>query len=53
MAGSDRALVSGVPELLMLQLLARRSMYGYELAQQVDAVLQLGVEPFGEERGAQ
>lgn len=35
MAGSDRALISGVPELLMLQLLSRRSMYGYELAQQV------------------
>jgi PadR family transcriptional regulator PadR len=35
MAGSDRALISGVPELLMLQLLARRTMYGYELAQQV------------------
>lgn len=27
--------MSGVPELLLLQLLSRRSMYGYELAQQV------------------
>ncbi|HUG72606.1 MAG TPA: helix-turn-helix transcriptional regulator [Steroidobacteraceae bacterium] len=35
MAGSDRALMAGVPELLLLQLLARRTMYGYELAQQV------------------
>jgi PadR family transcriptional regulator, regulatory protein PadR len=35
MAGSDRALIAGVPELLLLQLLARRTMYGYELAQQV------------------
>jgi PadR family transcriptional regulator PadR len=35
MAGSDRALMAGVPELLVLQLLARRSMYGYQLAQQV------------------
>jgi PadR family transcriptional regulator, regulatory protein PadR len=35
MAGSDRALISGVPELLLLQLLSRRPMYGYELAQQV------------------
>lgn len=35
MTGSDRALISGVPELLALQLLARRSMYGYELAQQI------------------
>jgi PadR family transcriptional regulator PadR len=38
MAGSDRALISGVPELTMLQLLARRAMYGYELAQQVRLV---------------
>jgi len=35
MAGSDRALVSGIPELLLLQLLTRRSMYGYELAKAV------------------
>lgn len=35
MAGSDRALVAGVPELLILQLLSRRAMYGYEVAQQV------------------
>ncbi len=30
-----RALVSGVPELLLLQLLARRPMYGYELGRAV------------------
>jgi PadR family transcriptional regulator, regulatory protein PadR len=35
MAGTERALITGVPELLLLQLLSRRSMYGYELAQQV------------------
>jgi PadR family transcriptional regulator PadR len=35
MAGSDRALISGVPELLVLQLVSRRAMYGYEIAQQV------------------
>jgi PadR family transcriptional regulator, regulatory protein PadR len=35
MAGSDRALMAGIPELLLLQLLSRHSMYGYELAQQV------------------
>ena len=33
--GTSRALVSGVPELLLLQLLARRPMYGYELARAV------------------
>jgi PadR family transcriptional regulator, regulatory protein PadR len=35
MVGSDRALVAGIPELLLLQLLARRSMDGYELAKAV------------------
>jgi PadR family transcriptional regulator PadR len=35
MVGSDRALISGIPELLLLQLLARRAMYGYELAKAV------------------
>src|SRR5688572_10426404 len=34
----DRALMAGVPELLLLQLLARRPMYGYELARAVRAV---------------
>jgi PadR family transcriptional regulator PadR len=47
MAGSDRALISGVPELLLLQLLARRSMYGYELAQQVRLASRQTLE-FGE-----
>jgi PadR family transcriptional regulator PadR len=35
MVGSNRALISGIPELLLLQLLARRPMYGYELAKAV------------------
>jgi PadR family transcriptional regulator PadR len=35
MSGSDRALTSGIPELLLLQLLSRRPMYGYELAKAV------------------
>jgi PadR family transcriptional regulator PadR len=47
MNGSDRALISGVPELLMLQLLARRTMYGYELAQQVRLASRDALE-FGE-----
>jgi len=47
MAGSDRALISGVPELLMLQLLSRRTMYGYELAQQVRLASRETIE-FGE-----
>jgi PadR family transcriptional regulator PadR len=47
MAGSDRALVSGVPELLLLQLLSRRPMYGYELAQQVRLASRDSLE-FGE-----
>lgn len=29
--------LNGVPELLLLQLLARRSMYGYELVQAIKA----------------
>lgn len=38
MIAPDRALISGVPELLLLQLLARRPMYGYELAKMVRVV---------------
>jgi PadR family transcriptional regulator PadR len=38
MAGTDRALVTGIPELLLLRLLAQRAMYGYELARTVRAV---------------
>lgn len=38
MNAPDRALISGVPELLLLQLLARRPMYGYELARMVRTV---------------
>ena len=32
---TSRALISGVPELLLLQLLARRPMYGYEIGRTV------------------
>lgn len=35
MTHPDRSLIAGVPELLLLQLLAQRSMYGYELARAV------------------
>lgn len=35
MKNPDRALISGVPELLVLQLLSRRPMYGYELAKAI------------------
>ena len=35
MSKSNRTLVSGIPELLLLQLLAQRPMYGYELARAV------------------
>jgi PadR family transcriptional regulator, regulatory protein PadR len=35
MARSGSSLMSGVPELLLLKLLAEREMYGYELARAV------------------
>lgn len=38
MAQSSASLMSGVPELLILRLLARDDMYGYELARQIRAV---------------
>lgn len=37
MAGSNPPFMSGVPEILILQLLERRSMYGYELVRAVRA----------------
>lgn len=40
MTHSDRSLIAGVPELLLLQLLVRRPMYGYELAKAVRTVSQ-------------
>jgi PadR family transcriptional regulator, regulatory protein PadR len=40
MTHPDRALIAGVPELLLLQLLAQRPMYGYELAKAVRVVSQ-------------
>jgi PadR family transcriptional regulator, regulatory protein PadR len=46
MASRNAAFVAGVPELLILTLLARREMYGYELAKAVEiasgAALSLG-----------
>lgn len=38
MPAPDRALIAGIPELLILQLLARRPMYGYELAKTIRLV---------------
>lgn len=35
MAAQSPSFMSGVPELLLLQLLARKEMYGYELARLV------------------
>ena len=35
MTASTASLMSGVPELLVLQLLASRDMYGYELARAI------------------
>ncbi len=35
MTSSTASLMSGVPELLVLQLLATREMYGYELARSI------------------
>ena len=38
MTHPDRSLIAGVPELLLLQFLAQRPMYGYELARAVRTV---------------
>ena len=35
MSGSNPPFMSGVPELLVLQLLERRAMYGYELVRAI------------------
>ena len=35
MSGSNPAFMSGVPEFLVLQLLERRAMYGYELVRAI------------------
>lgn len=46
MAGRNAAFIAGVPQLLILTLLSRREMYGYELAKAVEtasaAALSLG-----------
>ncbi len=44
---SNPAFLNGVPEMLMLQLLSRRPMYGYELVQAIRAATHDGLE-FGE-----
>jgi PadR family transcriptional regulator PadR len=36
-AKTNPAFMTGVPELLILRLLARREMYGYELVQAIEA----------------
>ena len=38
MAQSNPPFMSGVPELLLLQLLSRREMYGYELVKSIKLV---------------
>lgn len=43
----EPTLMSGIPELVVLQLLARREMYGYELAQ-VLQIESLGTLDLGE-----
>lgn len=37
MKKTNPAFLNGVPELLVLQLLARREMYGYELVKEIQA----------------
>ena len=44
---SNPSFLNGVPEMLMLQLLSRRPMYGYELVQAIRAATHDGLE-FGE-----
>ena len=49
MAGrtSNPAFLNGVPEMLLLELLSRRPMYGYQLVQAIKAATNQGLE-FGE-----
>ena len=44
---TNPAFLNGVPEMLILQLLSRRAMYGYELVQAIRAATHEGLE-FGE-----
>ena len=44
---SNPSFLNGVPEMLVLQLIARRPMYGYELVQAIRAATAEGLE-FGE-----
>lgn len=43
MAQSNPPFMSGVPELLVLQLLAQREMYGYQLVRQIRLVTGEGI----------
>jgi PadR family transcriptional regulator PadR len=47
MADKNPALVSGIPELVLLRLLAGREMYGYEVARALK-VVSAGTLSFGE-----
>jgi PadR family transcriptional regulator PadR len=44
---SNPSFLNGVPEMLILQLIARRPMYGYELVQAIRSASDEGLE-FGE-----
>ncbi len=44
---TNPAFLNGVPEMLILQLLSRRPMYGYELVQAIRTATREGLE-FGE-----
>ena len=44
---TNPAFLNGVPEMLILQLLSRRAMHGYELVQTIRAATREGLE-FGE-----
>ena len=44
---SNPAFLNGVPEMLLLELLSRRPMYGYQLVQAIKAATNEGLE-FGE-----
>ena len=44
---TNPAFLNGVPEMLILQLLSRRAMYGYELVQAIRSATHEGLE-FGE-----
>ena len=49
---SNPPFLNGVPEMLILELLSRRPMYGYELVQAIRAATNDGLE-FGERQSIQ